>query len=91
MLQGVGSSGSGIYSYNTSCTNLTIRNGSINNWGGSGVAIFPAMNCLLEGLNVSSNSGHGIAVGGYGVIRNCNSSLNAGDGFNGDAALATAS
>jgi hypothetical protein len=59
-VQGAAGSSSGIYIPNA-VTNVAVRNGSVNGWGGSGVLSGSSIsvNEIFEHLNVSANSGHG--------------------------------
>ena len=73
-LEGVTNSLSGIALPNA-CTNVTIQNGTISDWGGYGVVLTGsglAINIVFERLNVSTCSDDGIYLNGFGVVRNCN-------------------
>jgi len=62
--------------------NITIRNGTITNWGGSGVEGATATKCRAEDLRVIDNAGSGIRLPGYEQrVSNCMAS------DNGDSAL----
>ncbi len=64
---GVSFSGSGIIVAN-SFTNVTVRNGTVRNWGGSGVSAAgsASRNIVLEHLTVSANASIGISC--YGAL-----------------------
>ena len=63
-----------------SCTNVTVRNGSVSGWGAYGVDGYsPAVNSrnqLFEHLLVSRNGGQGISGGTGSLIRDCLSYTN---------------
>jgi hypothetical protein len=57
--------------------NITIRNGTITNWGGNGVEAMAGTNCRTEDIRVIDNAGSGIHLSGNGsVVRNCVASDN---------------
>jgi len=59
--------------------NITIRNGTIRNWGGSGVDGISATKCRAEDLQVIDNAGSGIRLlGSEQAVRNCVASDNGG-------------
>lgn len=64
-------------------TNITVRNGSVRNWGGAGIDLTSAttINCRVENIVASGNAGDGIRVQMSSVVTNCASYNNAGDGF----------
>lgn len=66
--------------------NITIRNGTITNWGGNGVEAATATQCRAEDLRVIDNDGSGIHLpGDEQVVSNCMAS------DNGDSASTTVS
>ncbi len=57
--------------------NITIRNGTITNWGGNGVEAATATQCRAEDLRVIDNDGSGIHLpGDEQVVSNCMASDN---------------
>ena len=60
--------------------NLTIRNGTIRNWGGDGVDADSATNIHMEGLKASYNGGSGL-VGFHGTIKGCGVYGNSSEGI----------
>jgi hypothetical protein len=86
-LIGVPGSLDGISSANfpATYTNLTVRNGIIRNWGGSGVRAFYMYNCTFRDLVVETNGSTGLQAGVTGLIRNCIASQNGGDGIDADS------
>ena len=78
-LTGVPGSYSGIFIYAT-CTNVTVRNGSINGWGQSGVYSF-GPGVLLEHLNASANAGYGLSTASGSTVRDCTSVGNGNSGI----------
>lgn len=62
--------------------NLTIRNGTVRNWGEDGIDAFNANNSTLEGCHASNNRGYGLRVGNGSAVTNCTSRSNGGNGFN---------
>jgi len=78
-LQGVSGGDNGIYIPNAQ-TNITVRNGTVNGWGGDGVYAGDTFSLVVERLNVSSNE-YGIYLNeAAGVVRDCNSQNNDYDG-----------
>jgi len=80
-----GSSGAGIY-FSNDCTNITIRNGIIQDWRGSGIDGFEfgvrhANNCRIESLQCYNNGGNGILVGDTCEIKDNICSYNGGSGI----------
>ncbi len=61
-------------------TNLTIRNGSLSGWDGTGVEAYNGENVLLERLAVSDTGGFGIDAYG-GVVRDCRVDTSADTGL----------
>jgi parallel beta-helix repeat protein len=60
--------------------NITIRNGTIKNWGGNGIEAESATRCRAENLRVRGNGGSGIHLpGDYQVVSNCTASDNGED------------
>ena len=77
---------SGISVTTSGLSTITIRNGSIRNWGGSGVrlgefGVTPASNCHFDNIAVSGNSTYGIFSGSSSVITRCTSTNNGADGI----------
>ncbi|MBU6410780.1 MAG: right-handed parallel beta-helix repeat-containing protein [Verrucomicrobia bacterium] len=68
-LTGVAGSGNAIY-VSAVYDNITIRNGYIVAWGGSGVNVYNGENTVLDHLSIFQTSGYAINMFG-GVARNC--------------------
>ena len=59
---------------NAAQTNLTIRNGVVKAWGGSGIEASTAANSTVEDVHVSDNLiGFGITIGAHSIVKNCTS------------------
>ena len=58
--------------------NITIKDGSVTDWGGSGINAGVATNSLLKDIHVSDNGGnYGIHAGGSNTVINCTAYNNA--------------
>jgi Right handed beta helix region len=68
-LTGVSGSSSGIYIGST-CTNVTVRNGSISGWGVCGV-YSSGQGVLLEQLHASGNTSFGLDTASGSTVRDC--------------------
>lgn len=68
-----GPGGAGTYN------NLTIKNGSLRSWGGSGMRIAPAAasNIRIDSVLASGNGAMGIQVGSSAIVTNCSALYNA--------------
>lgn len=66
-----------------SIRNISVRNGTVRNWGRSGIAATNTLNGLFEEVRADSNSGIGIDTGNGAVISKCVSISNGGIGING--------
>lgn len=64
------SSGSGINVSGTT-RRLSIRNGTIRNWGNTGINAANSSACTLENLTVQECRNNGITVGVSSLVRNC--------------------
>ncbi len=64
-------------------TNITIRNGSVRNWGDEGVdlASFGALNSAVIDIRASNNAGSGIAVGNGSAVTGCSAYGNTAAGI----------
>ncbi|MFM9957443.1 MAG: right-handed parallel beta-helix repeat-containing protein [Phycisphaerales bacterium] len=81
-LLGVAGSLDGIAATGGNQRNITIRNGSVRNWGGDGIDLFTTTNLSrVEGVHSSGNVGDGIRPGDGGLVVNCNASYNGDDGI----------
>ena len=80
---GVPGSLTGVYVSLNSATSITVRNGSISNWGGSGLdtVACEATGTLLKDLRCADNSNHGIRLYRFGRAVNCSADRNAAYGF----------
>jgi Right handed beta helix region len=79
-LQGVAGSGAGINVLNPA-TNLVIRNGVLDSWGGNGVNATNGYNSQFERLRESNSGGAGLATGSNCVVLVCSVSANGGNGI----------
>ncbi len=61
--------------------NITIRNGSIRGWTGTGVDISHSFDSIVSGLIVTDNGGVGLSLGDASVVRDCMSRNNGSDNF----------
>jgi len=66
-------------------TNINIINGSIRNWGNSGIGAATSTNGQFSYLNLLFNGGDGLTTGANNIITNCVASDNILDGIDGDA------
>lgn len=67
-----------------SLDNLTVRNGTVSGWAGTGVLLgFAATESgrLVESVHISDNAGAGLACGRRSIVRNCTVSGNTGIGI----------
>ncbi len=64
-------------------TNVTIRNGTIRNWGGRGIDGVGNARVRVENVRVLNCGGNGIVVDVDGEVRNCVASGNVGNGIKG--------
>jgi parallel beta-helix repeat protein len=62
-------------------TNITIRNGSLQDWPGDGVDANNAMNSQLRNLTSARNGGNGFLLGEGGLISSCSARANTLDGI----------
>lgn len=83
----VGSSSSldGIHT-NAQIRNVTVRNGTVTDWAGTGVNLASTTsvtddNGLVENIHATSNDNQGIRVGGNSVVVNCTAGHNSLEGF----------
>ncbi|MCC6383335.1 MAG: right-handed parallel beta-helix repeat-containing protein [Dehalococcoidia bacterium] len=63
---------------------ISVRNGSVSNWGGDGVDLVsagPGTGAVVEGVQSSGNASNGIAVALGAVIRACTAAGNGQDGI----------
>lgn len=68
---GVGGIFSGITSQSSQYRNIIVRNGSVRNWGGSGITLISGQNALIEDIIAVENGDRGISVGICSIIRRC--------------------
>ncbi len=62
-------------------TNITVRNGSLLNWGGDGVDAIAAVASQIRNLTASRNGGSGLLVGDGSLVSACNVRSNSLDGI----------
>lgn len=62
---------------------IIVRNGSIRNWGESGVDLVtqPASDCLMEDLKLVSNVGFGLSLWNSSIVQHCVASDNGSTGL----------
>lgn len=67
----------------SSLTAIAVRNGSVRNWGHTGIdlAAFSPTNSVVSEVRATGNAGDGIAVGQNSQIITCVASKNGGDGL----------
>jgi parallel beta-helix repeat protein len=87
-LVGVANSLDGINA-SVSLRNITIRNGSIRNWGEDGIDMFTSLTRMVsvEDVHSSGNTGDGIKTGEGGLIVNCHASSNGDSGISSGSAV----
>ncbi len=66
--------------------NLTVRNGTIHGWGGSGINAWKSVNCIMESLVVSHSAAAGVIAGKGSRITGCAANENARTGISGGIA-----
>jgi hypothetical protein len=62
---------------------LTVRNGTVRNWGGSGVQIQLALGAVVDGVSANGNGGWGFSMSAGGTLARCSATSN---GFSGISA-----
>jgi parallel beta-helix repeat protein len=62
-------------------TNVTIRNGSVQNWPGDGVDASAALNSQIRNVSSARNNGYGLRLGEGGLVANCSARTNSQDGI----------
>lgn len=77
-LVGVPGSQHGIYA-DPACRNISVRNGVVRNWGGSGIDLED--NCLIENVQAQSNQLYGVTVGRNSVLARCTAHANGSHGL----------
>lgn len=82
-LLGIAGSLDGIAATGSNLRNITIRNGSVRNWGGDGIDLFTSSTRMsrVEGVHSSGSLGDGIKSGDAGLVLNCNASYNGDEGI----------
>ncbi|MBX7208720.1 MAG: right-handed parallel beta-helix repeat-containing protein [Verrucomicrobiaceae bacterium] len=70
---------------NSSRTNVTIRNGTVRGWTGSGIAAITNAEIRVEDVRAISNSSAGISVGNQSTVSRCVVRGNGGNGISGGA------
>ena len=61
--------------------NIKVCNGTVRNWGGSGVEANTAINSQLEDLRVSDNGASGLRVGEGSTVKDCTARSNGSAGL----------
>jgi len=82
-LLGVSGSLDGVSTTVGNLRNITIRNGSVRNWGDEGVDLGTnsAESSAVIDVRASGNAGSGIASGGSSTVTGCSALSNTGDGI----------
>ncbi|MGH7133593.1 MAG: right-handed parallel beta-helix repeat-containing protein [Phycisphaerales bacterium] len=84
---GVPGSLDGVFGSNAPTVNITVRNGSVRNWGGNGVNVFNAgSNTIVEGITAYQNGGVGVFGGFGGIVTRCTAYANGGNGIHAGSA-----
>lgn len=60
--------------------NVVVRNGTVRDWGGKGLALSGAVNSVVEHVRASGNGGAGIHLGELGRVESCLAADNGGFG-----------
>lgn len=60
---------------------ISIRNGTVRDWGGIGVDLERTYGARVEGVTVVSNGSRGISVSERGLVRSCHAIENVGQGI----------
>ena len=71
----------GVSVVNGGVGNVTVRNGSVRNWGDEGIDLSIALISRIDGVLATANLGNGIHVGNGGTVSNCTAFSNSGDGI----------
>jgi parallel beta-helix repeat protein len=63
--------------------NVTIKNGSVRNWGNDGLTLVSSevLGCRIDSVHAGGNGGSGIACGAGGVVTGCTAYGNTGHGI----------
>jgi Right handed beta helix region len=74
---------SGIHTTASLARGITVRNGTVRNWGADGVDLVSGspFQCRVEGVHAISNGGAGIRTGSASVVIDCTAAANGGIGF----------
>jgi hypothetical protein len=80
-VHGVPAAHDGIIVSAASLSRVTIRNGSVTGWGGSGMALFQSSDCLVENVTATDNTTAGIQVGPDSAVVHCRCEGNGGAGL----------
>jgi parallel beta-helix repeat protein len=80
-LDGVPGSGDGIDDGGVSRFRLTVRNGRIENWGGSGINLASSQQVIIGDVTVAGNGSRGVHVGSQSRISDCTVFSNGGVGI----------
>lgn len=65
----------------TAANGSAIRNGTVRNWGGSGLNLFGSNDTFVSGIRAIGNGSYGIRGSNRTVLRNCVADANAGPGL----------
>ncbi|MFM9957442.1 MAG: right-handed parallel beta-helix repeat-containing protein [Phycisphaerales bacterium] len=81
-LQGAPGSLGGVFTTGSNQTNIAVVNGSVRNWGGSGVSLgSTSANCRVDSILSSGNGNAGIFVSENTTVTNCSAYKNATNGI----------
>ncbi len=61
--------------------NIVIKNGTVRNWGSSGIDMHAGSHCRIVNVRATDNSGAGIHAGADLVVKDCTTSRNLGWGI----------
>jgi len=68
----------------TAFNRIVVRNGTIRNWGGSGLMLYPTIEGdqnQFENLRIAFNGGYGLISRTNAIVRGCTAANNGQDGF----------
>ncbi len=67
----------------TGRSNISVRNGTVRNWSGTGINLLAStpLSCVVTDVRATSNGGAGISVGATSQVIACSASLNTANGI----------
>ncbi|MBN1670067.1 MAG: right-handed parallel beta-helix repeat-containing protein [Kiritimatiellae bacterium] len=81
-LAGIPGTQHGIYVPSPSRNGITVRNGTVSDWGGYGIQGAYAHRSRFRDLNLADNNDDGLYVGTFCFVENCGAYGNGGNGIN---------